>query len=239
MPTQDAILRATLIAKLRRSAMFEGLCDVEISRVAGYSKDIPVAKGGIIFREGEPVKGFYVVAQGVIQAYRTGINGDERLIHLIHPGETFAEAAVAGHATYPASSRALEDSDVVLIRAKPFLTHLAQHPALALRMMASQGRRMHRLVGVIESYQLRDAESRLLRWLLDHCGGATGIASINLTTTRNVLATELGTRRETLSRILSRLRDDGVISLLGRAIEVKDVTALRQRLDQRRRRDPH
>lgn len=238
MPTQDAILRATLIAKLRRSAMFEGLCDLEIARVAGYSRDIPVLKGGVICREGDPVIGFYVVVQGVIEAYRTGANGDERLIHLVHPGETFAEVTVAGHTTYPASARALEDADVVLILSKPFLTHLAEHPQLAIRMLASLSRRIHRLVGVIESYQLRDAESRLLRWLLDQCSGLTGTENISLSTTRQVLATELGTRRETLSRIFTRLRDEGMITVRGREIGIQDVAALRHRLDLRRGREP-
>ncbi len=228
------IRRATLAAQLRRAAIFEGLCDAELSRIADYSREISMPKGGIIFREGDPVTAFFIVSRGVVEAYRTGPGGDERLIHLVHAGESFAEAAVAGPLGYPASARALEAAEIVAIGSGPFLIHLSERPELALRMLATLGRRLRGLVTVIEGYQLRDTESRLLRWLLDRCVQPTGPATVTLTTTRVMLATELGTRRETLSRLLARLRECGAIRIEGRKIEIPDAAFLHQRLEKRR-----
>lgn len=233
MPISETIQRATLFAKLRRTAIFEGLNDTEMTRLAGYCEIFRVPKGESIFREGERVVGFYIVASGVIGAFRCGITGNEQLIHLIHAGESFAEAALTSKTGYPASSRALEDSEVVKIAKKPFLAHLADCPDLALRMLGSLSRRLHGLVAVIETFQLRDTESRLLRWLLDRCTQESGPATITVTTTRTVLATELGTRRETLSRLLGRLREDGVMEVRGRQIKISDAAVLRLRLEGR------
>lgn len=233
MPISETIQRATLFAKLRRAAIFEGLSDAEMTRVAGYCEISRVAKGEVIFREGERVTGFYIVSRGVIQAFRRGAAGNEQLIHLVHAGESFAEAALTSENGYPASSRALEDSEVVKISKQPFFEHLQDCPALALRMLASLSRRLHGLVATIETFQLRDTESRLLRWLLDRCTAISGPATITVTTTRNVLATELGTRRETLSRLLGRLREDGALEVRGRQITIADTAGLRLRLEGR------
>ncbi len=233
MQSQDLIRRATMCGKLRSCAIFEGLPDVDILRVADYAEERAFGKGEFVFRVGEPVEGFFLVIRGIIGAFRSGMDGEERMIHLIQPGESFAEAAVAGPKGYMATARALEDSEVVLIHAKPFLAHLTEQPDLTIRMLASLSRRMHGLVAVIEGYQMRDAESRLLRWLLDRCATTSGPATVVVPTTRTLLAHELGTRRETLSRILAKLRDDGEVVVDGRAINVTDVATLRRRLEQR------
>ncbi len=234
MSPHHLIRRATLTAQLRRAAVFEGLCDAELSRIAGYSREISMPKGGVIFREGDPVTAFFIVSRGVVESYRTGPCGDDRMIHLVHPGESFAEAAVASPLGYLANARALEAAEIVAIESQPFLIHISERPELALRMLATLGRRMRGLVAVIEGYQLRDTESRLLRWLLDRCDSPTGPATVTLATTRAMLATELGTRRETLSRLLTRLRGCGVIQIEGRKIQISDTALLYQRLDDRR-----
>lgn len=228
MHPPESIRLAALASSLQQAAIFSGLPEADLMRIAGYAEVRELRKGEILFEEGEPVTGFYLVRKGLIEAYRIGEGGREQLIHLIHAGESFAEPAVAGLPGYPAHTRALEDSEVVLIRGGEFLDHLREQSDLAMRMLASLSRHLHGLVSTIENYKLRDAETRLLHWLLGRCPGDDRPAVIQLAITKGVLAAELGTRQETLSRLFSKLRKSGILKVEGREITVTDPTGLRR-----------
>lgn len=227
MPKSELIRNASLIFSLKQTAIFSGLSDADLRRVAGYSRIIPLAKNEILFREGDPVEGFYVVTRGVIKAYRIGDGSREQLIHLVTAGESFAEPAVAGLPGYPAHTKALEKTEVILIEAKGFLKHLSEHSDLALRMLASLSRHLHELVSTIESHNLRDAETRLLHWLVKRCPEGAQETTLQLGVSKGILASELGTRQETLSRIFAKLRDDKLITVKGRAIHIPSIPQLR------------
>jgi len=228
MHSPDSIRLAALASSLQQAAIFSGLPEADLMRIAGYAEVRELRKGEILFEEGEPVTGFYLVRQGLIEAYRIGEGGREQLIHLIHAGESFAEPAVAGLPGYPAHTRALEDSEVVLIRGGEFLDHLREQSDLAMRMLASLSRHLHGLVSTIENYKLRNAETRLLHWLLGRCPGDEKATVIQLETSKGVLAAELGTRQETLSRLFSKLRKSGILKVDGREITVTDPAGLRR-----------
>ena len=228
MPKTELIRRAALASSLRRAAIFKGLPEEDINRIAGYASRESLAKDEILFEEGGEVRGFYIVTKGLIKAYRIGESGKEQLIHLVHPDESFAEPAVAGLSGYPAHTKALEKTDVILIPATDFLAHLRERPELSMRILASLSRHLHELVTTIENYKLRDAETRLLHWLIHRCPDGAPSAIIRLSISKGTLAAELGTRQETLSRILAKLRDAGDIEIDGRKITVLDTGKLRQ-----------
>lgn len=228
MPKTQMIQRAVLASALRRVPIFKGLPEEDVSRIAGYASRQTLAKNEILFEEGAKVRGFYIVTKGLIKAYRIGENGREQIIHLVHPDESFAEPAVAGLPGYPAHTKALEKSEVILIPAAEFLDHLKTQSDLSLRMLASLSRHLHELVITIENYKLRDAETRLLHWLLHRCDDGAPSSVIRLSISKGTLASELGTRQETLSRILAKLRSAGEIKVEGRRITVLDAGSLRR-----------
>ena len=224
----SSIRRAALASALQQATIFNGLPEEVLLRIAGYSSVRKLKKHDILFREGEKVVGFFIVTKGIIEAFRADESGREQLIHLIHAGESFAEPAVAGLPGYPAHTRALEPTEVILISGDEFLAHLRERSDLAMRMLGSLSRHLHELVSTIESYKLRDAETRLLHWLLQRCpsGGKPAVIALNIS--KLVLAAELGTRQETLSRILAKLKKSGQITVTGRRIEVPSPAALRK-----------
>lgn len=228
MTSPDTIRTAALAAELRQSSIFGGLAESELLQIAGYAERIQLAKGETLFREGDPVIGFYVVLRGSIKAYRINAAGKEQVIHLIHAGGSFAEPAVAGLPGYPAHTCALEPTEVVLIRGPEFLNHLKINSELALRMLASLSRHLHELVHTIESYRLRDAETRLLHWLMRHSESADAPHQFELSTSKAVLASELGTRQETLSRLFATFRRAGILRMSGRSITIADPAGLRR-----------
>ncbi|MFT4176640.1 MAG: Crp/Fnr family transcriptional regulator [Luteolibacter sp.] len=232
MTDTDTIRTEALAQALQATSIFSGLGEAELRQIAGYCERQSLEKNAILFREGDAVIGFYIVISGCIEAYRINEAGKEQVIHLIHPGGSFAEPAVAGLPGYPAHTKALEPSEVVLVRSAPFLEHLQVNSELALRILASLSRHLHELVTTIDAYRLQNAERRLLHWLLQRVGPSTGPVIFELSIPKSVLASELGTRQETLSRLFGKLRKQGILKVEGRIITIVDPVALKAVFDE-------
>lgn len=232
MPAEFAPLRqAAIAATLRSCQLFSGLPAPELQAIAGFSTLRSLAKDAYLFHEGEPSEGFYVVQRGAINVHRVSAAGKEQVIYVFRPGESLAEASVAGNQGYPANARALESSSVIVVPKAPFLELLARRPELGLRMLGSMSQHLRVLVGLVEDLTLKDVETRFINWLLKRCQDKIhGEVSIELVLTKKVLAAELGTGSETLSRTFARLRAAGLLTVTGNTLRVRDVAALRTRL---------
>ena len=178
-----------------------------------------------LFRQGTESTGFYVVQRGAINAHRVNPAGKEQVVHVFRAGESLAEAALASPTGYPADARAVEASTVLLIPKTPFLAFIGRRPDLALRMLGSMSSHLRVLVGMLDDLTLKDVESRLLNWLIKHSQD-TRDHIITLSGTKRVLAAELGTSSETLSRTLGKLRAEKLISVDARTITVHDIDGL-------------
>lgn len=228
MPSNVAPLRnAAIAATLRSCQLFFGLPAADLEVIAGFSLLRNVAKDGYLFREGDPAEGFYVVQKGAINVHRVSPAGKEQVIHVFRPGESLAEAALATEHGYPANGRAVEASAVVVVPKAPFLSMLGRRPDLALRMLGSMSQHLRVLVGLVDDLTLKDVETRFLNWLLKRCGrNARGTAVVQLGSTKRVLAAELATSSETLSRTFAKLREEGLVEVRGAAVHIGDVVAL-------------
>lgn len=231
VPPDVAPLRtAAIAATLRSCQLFSGLPGDELAAIAAFSVLRTIPKGGYLFREGEPAEGFYVAQKGAINVHRVSPAGKEQVIYVFRPGESFAEAALATPQGYPANARAVESSAVVLVPKAPFVALLGRRPDLALRMLGSMSQHLRVLVGLVEDMTMKDVETRFLHWLLKRAPReAAASATIELGTTKRVLAAELGTSSETLSRTFARLREDGLLAVKGSTLTLRDVPALHAR----------
>ena len=211
-----------LLNSLRACRLFSGLPPDDLKNVAAISVVKACAKGAYLFHEGEPSHGFYIVQRGAISIHRVNAAGKEQVIHVFHAGESFAEAALASEAGYPADARAIEASQVLLVQKNGFLALLRRQPELALRMFASMSAHLRTLVSQLEDLALKDVETRLAHWLVQRCPDAKSEspAAIELKTTKRVLAAELGTVGETFSRTLAKFRKQKLVAVKGRTITV-------------------
>ncbi|HLP08738.1 MAG TPA: Crp/Fnr family transcriptional regulator [Opitutaceae bacterium] len=230
MPDQPAELRAAALAHtLRACELFAGLPAADVEAIAAFSVLKPLAKGALLFREGETSEGFYVVQRGAVSVHRVSAAGKEQVIHVFRAGESFAEITLAANSGYPADARAVEASAVVLIPRAPMLALLGRRPDLALRMLGAMSQHLRVLVGLLDDLTLKDVETRLLNWLAKRCPPAAAEARVELRSTKRTLAAELGTTSETLSRTFARLRTAGLIRVEKSAVHVRDVPGLRAR----------
>lgn len=230
MPDKFHDLRlAAQAAALRGCSMFSDVREGDLEKIAEVVQVVSARRGDYLFREGEKARGFYVVRQGAVNVHRVGADGVEKVIHVFRTGQSFAEGALASEGGYPASARAVEDSDLLFVPRAEFLALIRSHADIALRMISSMSQHLRLLVNALEDLQGKDVETRLINWLLKRCPQPRKDAplEIALDVTKTVLASELSTRNETLSRALAKLRDAGHI-----AVEGKRITVLSpQRLD--------
>lgn len=216
-----------LVATLRCCQLFGGLPAEDLAVIASFSTPLRLAKGQLLFREGEPSRGCYLVQGGAVSVHRVNAAGREQVIHIFRAGESFAEASLASATGYPADARAVEASTVLLIPKDPILALIGRRPDVALRMLGSMSQHLRVLVGALDDLTLKDVETRLLNWLLRHSGNAR--AEIRLRGTKRVLAAEIGTSSETLSRTFARLRSAGLLEVDGATLRLPDRAALETR----------
>ncbi len=222
-------LRAAAHASVLRAChMFAATPEEDLQVIAAFVRQRAVRKGEFVFREGQPVEGFYIVRTGAISVQRTTPDGQEKVIHVFRSGESFAEAALAGEVGYPADALAVEPGDLLFVPRAEFVGFIKSHPDLALRMLASMSNHLRTLVNALEDVRSRDVETRLANWLLARCPQPRTQKPVKvvLDVTKTVLASELGARNETLSRALAKLRDAGHVGVEGKIIHVLNPAAL-------------
>ena len=218
-PSPQQTGRATA---LRACQLFSGLPFEAVQAIATFVVPRLLEKGDYLFREGDRCDGFYVIQSGAINVHRVNALGKEQVIAVFRTAQSFAEAAMVGDGRYPANARATEPSTVFWVPKSDFLELLRNQPELALRMLASMSQHLRGIVSLLDDLKLKDVESRLAHWLLKRCPHPLGTApvEVKLAGAKRVLAAELGTASETLSRTLAKFRDRGFIKVSGRIITV-------------------
>jgi CRP/FNR family transcriptional regulator, dissimilatory nitrate respiration regulator len=223
---------AAIANTLRGCQLFAGLGAADLNAVADITLVKSLDKGDYLFREGAPAQGFYVVQKGAVNVHRVNAAGKEQVIHVFRVGESFAEAALATASGYPADARALESSQVLLVEKTGFLALLRRQPELALRMLGSMSIHLRTLIAQLEDLTLKDVETRLANWLIKRCpdAGSPRPITIELKTTKRVLAAELGTVSETFSRTLAKFRQQKLVAVKGKTLTVLSPLKLRELL---------
>lgn len=223
-----------LVNSLRQCQLFAGLSEAELEAIAKFSQIKKLSKGGFLFHQGDQAEGFYVVQRGAIKIHRINAWGKEQVVHIARPGGSFGEAILATDIGYPADACAVEDSSIILIPKAEFTRLLQRQPKLSLRMVASMGQHLRNLVTLIDDLTLKDAETRLANWLVRRCPNpdSAKAVSIQLGVTKMVLAAELGTASETLSRTLAKFRAQNLVKVQGKTVTVLSPAKLNQLLRQ-------
>lgn len=222
-----------IISGLRSSSLFAGVPPSDLVAIAEFTTVKTLPKGAYLFHEAEPSSGFYIVQTGAINVHRVNSSGKEQVIHVFRAGESFAEGTLATDKGYPADARAVEPSQVLLVQKTGILSLLRNHPELALRMLGSMSAHLRILVGQLEDLTLKDVETRLANWLTKRCRDCKTSAPVTITLpmTKRVLAAELGTVSETLSRTLAKFREQDLISVQDKSIVVLSPPRLAELLE--------
>jgi CRP/FNR family transcriptional regulator, cyclic AMP receptor protein len=231
---QPATMIENVEAILRKTPLFANLTENEIQALATRVSKKRLQRGELLFAEGDPCKGLYLVASGKIRIFKLSPQGREQVLAIEGPGSSFAELPVFDGGNYPAAASASEDAELLFISRKDFQNFCREHPDVALKVIAVVGSRLRRLVGIIEELSFTTVRQRLIALILQlvEAGGTPSKDGIRLELTKSHqdFAAELGTVRELISRNLSRLQAEGFLEVEGRKLIVKDLAGLKREL---------
>lgn len=206
---------------LRLSPLFAGLSPDQLAKVQAIARVIDAKRQQVLFREGDPVEGMFVLLSGGVKIYKLSVDGKEHILHVVRPGQAFAEAAVFMPGGYPAFAEALQRSEALLLPKEAFLGLLRENPDVSLAIIATLSRYLKQFADRIEDLSLKDVSARLARWLL-RTAEERGRDFWDLEITKGDLARQLGTVSETLSRTLRKFQDAGWLQVRGRFLKILD-----------------
>lgn len=214
---------------LRSHHLFSALGDAESERILAATQLVQLAPQQLLFQRGDAARHFFVVMDGQIKVCLQSRGGDEKVVDRLVPGQSFAEAVMFMDVPqYPVAAIAIEASCVAAVPSTEFMAILRENSEICMRMLADMSRRLHAQIRQIENLALENATNRVVNHLVDLAGaGAAGHATVTLGESKQLLASRLAIKPETLSRSLKSLADAGVIAVQGRSIDIRDLARLR------------
>jgi CRP-like cAMP-binding protein len=222
----DKIDIASIIGRL---PLFMEVSPEQLQHVAADSREKRLTKGEMLFHKGDPARGFYVIVWGQIKLAFPSSQGNEKVVQVLGPRQSFGEAVMFMDRPYPVLAEAVTDSVVLHIPRKPVFDLLERDATFARAMLAGMSTRLHSLVHDVESYSLRSSQQRVIGYLLQQCPlEGAGTAEIELPTSKQLIASLLNLTPETLSRIFRDLSDEGLIEVHGRSIRIPEIGRLRE-----------
>ena len=215
---------------LAKAALFSGLSERELGYLLARAVSRKYSSGEVVFSEGETCAGLYVVESGSIRIFKSSPGGREQVLSVEGPGGSVAELPVFDGGNYPASVAAIEGSVLLFVSKQDIHGLCLAYPEVALKFLRVIGARLRKLVGIIEELSFTTVRSRLSAYLLRLAQNegkkvARGV-EVTLPANNQELAAQIGTVRELVSRNLSRLQSEGVLTMDGRAVVIRDLKAL-------------
>jgi CRP/FNR family transcriptional regulator, dissimilatory nitrate respiration regulator len=218
----------TLIAhRLSEFYMFSELQPAQIEHLANGTRHIDVPRGNTLFNRGDRAHGFYLLLEGQIKLGVISPQGDEKVIGLIQPGQSFGEAVLFLERSFPIYAQATMDAKVLLITREAIFNILDNDVTVVRRMLAGISARNRQLVNDIESISLQNSTQRLIGYLLQISTDSPNPERVQLPANKLTIASMLNITPETLSRVMLRLHNAGLIEVNGKEIVITNVAGLR------------
>lgn len=208
--------------------LFHAIAPVELARIAEGCTLRRCVRGDMVFRVGDPCEEFHVAVIGQVKLFALSPNGQEKVIELIGPGGTFAEALMFTGQPYIVSAQALTDALVLSVGKQAVLHEIQRDPRFSLRMLAGVSRRLHGLVRDVEAYTLHSGAQRVIGYLLRDldCNESRLGVTVSLPVSKAMVASRLSLTPEYFSRVLHDLEAQGLVEIDKREIRIRDPKRL-------------
>ncbi len=226
MPGEDCVE-----CRLRQRNEWRVLNEEELNLLAYHQKCRLYHAGEVVFAEGEPSHGIYCVKSGTVAIRKIDNTGNPVLVHLSYPGDTLGYRGLLLSENRNSSAEALGPSKICFIEKQVVKNLLDRNPGLGLqflRRVTTDLDQAHAKLVENATFSNRTKFVHLLLVLMDRHGRVTrdGSRVMQLPLSRRDMASMIGTRHETVSRIISRLEEDGVARFSGRTVHVAQPNSL-------------
>ncbi|MBX3602487.1 MAG: Crp/Fnr family transcriptional regulator [Rubrivivax sp.] len=214
---------------LARLPLFCDLGPDELQRLATGCQLRRYSRGESVLQMGDACDAFHVVVTGQVKLYVLSAAGQEKVIEIIPPGHSFAEALMFLGRPSVVNAQALADSLLLSVQRHAVLDELQRDNRFALRMLAGLSRRLHGLVHDVQAYALQNGVQRVIGYLLRECdggGGGEGSVTVSLPVSKATVASRLSLTPEYFSRVLHELETAQLIQVDKRDIHILDLRRL-------------
>ena len=210
--------------------LFGDLSNEERARLAEGCQLKRFARGEMVFRSGDTCEAFFVVIVGQVKLFMLSPAGQEKVIEIVGPGQSFAEAMVFLDIPCLVNVQALADSLLLSVSKQTVFQEIKQDHHFSLRMLAGMSRRLHGLVHDVQAYALSSGMQRLIGYLLrdieQNNQSNQGPVTISLPVSKATIASRLSLTPEYVSRVLRELETEGLIQVDKRNIHILDTQRL-------------
>jgi CRP-like cAMP-binding protein len=209
---------------------FKHLVDEEIGKL-NYDKTCQIyKKGSVVYREGSRLTGFYCITKGILKIYKTGIDGKEQIIRFVKKGDIIAFRSLLSQELACTTAKVIDDA---------VLCHIPYHTLLFLlqnnwkfshwmiQILCRELREANDYITDIAQKTVRERLAEVLLLLKDSFD-VDDSNTLQISLTREELANMVGTATESVIRLLSEFKQDGLIELKGRRVKFNDVASLRR-----------
>lgn len=208
---------------LRGNQYFDDLTEVMLKDIAQYTRLAEFERGDVLFWEGDPCEGLYILEEGSAKIFRVSPQGRQYIVRILQEGDTFAEVPTFDEGTSPVNVEALETCRVWIIANVKLRMLINAHPEFAKKALVNFGkmlRGMVRMVSEMAFYQVTHRLARLIEAELPQDKSAHW--------TQEQLAARLGTVREVVARSIKELERSGAIKVEDRRIHIADREVFEQ-----------
>lgn len=203
----------------KRVPIFATLEAEELRRVANLILRKEYAKGQLIIMEGERFDNLVIINQGQVKAFRNTTEGKEQILYIFSEGDFFGEKNILREKESAYHVEALEKTKICMINKKDFQTLLQELPEIGIKIVDELSNRIDRLENTIQSMGMKNVDVRINTVLLEFAkkygrNSEVGL-EIDLPLSREGIANYIGLTRETVSRKLTSLQEEGIIEMSG------------------------
>ena len=227
---QATVERFDMPRHLGTLPMFSNLSTPERENIARGCRLRRFARGNMVFRAGEQCESFHFVVTGQVKLFVASATGVEKIIELIGPGHSFAEAMMFLPKPYMLNAQTLTDTMIMTVSKQAVFSEIERDPRFSMHMLSGISHWLHRLLLDVEGYTLHSGMQRLIGYLLrdvelEH-EGDFGIVTVSLPVSKATIASRLSLTPEYFSRVLHQLESEGLIEIDRREIRILDVRRL-------------
>ncbi len=210
--------------------LFTDMSRPELERLAAGCQLRRLSRGDMVFRVGEPCEEFHVTVTGQVKLFAISPAGQEKVIELVGPGSSFAEALMFTDKPYIINAQALTDTLLLTVKKAAVVAEIEQDPRFAMRMLAGISRRLHGLVHDVEAYALHSGVQRVIGYLLrdqiaEDCVSGE-VITVSLPVSKATIASRLSLTPEYFSRVLHELEAAGLVHIDKRDVQILDARRL-------------
>jgi CRP-like cAMP-binding protein len=215
---------------LEIKTIFKKLSPEQIEYATNNKSCSVVKKGTVLYQEGNRISGIYCINKGVLKIYKTGTEGKEQIIKFAKKGDVIGYRSVIISEPACTSVKVIEDAVLCFISSQELYHLLRENSEFGIEMLQIACKELGEANDYITDIAQKSVKERLAEILL-HLKDEFGVNNeevINLNLTREELANIIGTATESVIRLLSEFKSDGIIELQGRKIKILDASKLKK-----------